>query len=304
MNMKTRFYALISISAAIFQCSAGDMTSYVWGPETNNVKMSITAKSGSPHFSLDDINDLSAFIAQLRRQSGPLSTFLWQRLSKEEQLMLINYDASAPNANQVQNVAVNALNRIIDGPSIYTTERLKGIALPKETGDTMQHVFSFNSQLPASPYVSLLNRLLLEGAYPLQLSSKPPLDQPRIRRTEPVILVITLTNMSFNDTFYLPSVRNYADTMYYSFEIMTPSGNRVSPKVDYVGAFLSGTRYTLNGGKARQRTFNFNISDICKFDEIGAYVITVTREVSWPNGEQSGFTVVSNPLTINIVPDK
>ena len=218
--------------------------------------------------------------------------------------MLTNYDASAPNANQVQNVAVNALNRIIDGPSIYTTERLKGIALPKETGDTMQHVFSFNSQLPASPYVSLLNRLLLEGAYPLQLSSKPPLDQPRIRRTEPVILVITLTNMSFNDTFYLPSVRNYADTMYYSFEIMTPSGNRVSPKVDYVGAFLSGTRYTLNGGKARQRTFNFNISDICKFDEIGAYVITVTREVSWPNGEQSGFTVVSNPLTINIVPDK
>ena len=92
------------------------------------------------------------------------------------------------------------------------------------------------------------------------------------------------------------------DTMYYSFEVMTPSGNRVFPKSDMPGGSMQS--YTLDTGKRRERVFSFHISAICKFDEIGTYVINVTRVVGWPGGKQSGIAVVSNPLSIKIVSDK
>jgi hypothetical protein len=50
--------------------------------------------------------------------------------------------------------------------------------------------------------------------------------------------------------------------------------------------------------------FNFYLSNIYKFEEVGTYTITANRLVDLPGEKQAQFSVGSNPLTIDIVPDK
>ena len=217
--------------------------------------------------------------------------------------MLTNYNASAPSANHVHKVVVSALNKIIDGPSIYTTERLKTITLPKETRATMENAIGFDREVPASAYVSIINHLLLKDAYPMQLSPKPFFHHATIKLGDQIILRIAFTNMSANEIFRLGTARNIVDDPHYSFRVLSPSGSETSPKGDYM-RIRSSQSYVLDTDKWRQQEFNFNISAICKFDELGIYSITATRQVSWPDGKEPYFVVVSNPLTLEIVSDK
>jgi MFS family permease len=120
-------------------------------------------ESASSPFSVDEIKDLSKLVNRLRNRSDAVSSFLWQKLSKQEQLLLANYQPSAPSSKQVQDSVVQALNRVIGEPSIYEPERFKGILLASETAGLMQQ-----SQKDAN--LMRLNRLLLEDAFPLELA--------------------------------------------------------------------------------------------------------------------------------------
>lgn len=113
--------------------------------------------------------DLPAIIDQWRGPSNAVSAFLWQSLSKQDQTVLTNYQPSALSSNQAQAVVVQALNKIIWGPSIYESKRFQGISLRPETTDLTKEV-------PTGPSTARLNRLLLEDAYPLELSksTNPP----------------------------------------------------------------------------------------------------------------------------------
>jgi hypothetical protein len=299
----------ICIGCLACHCSAEELTTNVWGPPTNNLMMSITARSGNLKFTVNGVMDVSGFIERFRGQADPVSAFLWQSLSKDEQLLLTNYHATAPTANQAQETTVQALNRIMDGPLIYTWDRLKGISLDTPT---MANVSQLGGN-PPGPYVSLFNRRLLEAAYPMELSRKPPSSHPIIKISEPVELTILMTNVSTNYTFYIRYGAGWGQP--YSYLVVKPSGKETSFRQPG-DTGRSGTSYPLALHQDRVVTVNF--SEIFKFDEIGIYTIVVQRTMAWHpreekvldnNGKELGtyisqdfFTLVSNPLTIRIVP--
>jgi hypothetical protein len=120
----------------------------------------------SPRFAKVDIKDLSMIVNKLRRQSDPVSTFIWQSLSSPEQALLTNYQPSESNNDEARRIVVSALNNMIGGSELYEITRFQDVVLRPETGDLLR-LSSFASILPR------LNRMLLEDAYPVELKRNP-----------------------------------------------------------------------------------------------------------------------------------
>jgi hypothetical protein len=120
---------------------------------------------GSSPFAGYEIRDLPKIVDRLRRQSDPVSAFVWRSLSTPDQALLTGYQPSAPNTNQVQDAVLRALNKIIVEPAIYEPERFKGVALSVAASSLLQQIPS-----PRGDSLVYLNRLLLQDAYPLELS--------------------------------------------------------------------------------------------------------------------------------------
>ena len=121
-------------------------------------------------FSADEIKDLPGLVKRWKERSDPASVYLWKSLSKPEQSLLESYPPSAPNAQQVQAMVVQALNKAIAGPCIYKDKKLKGVLARPGMIDLM-------TQHPSGPNLVLLNRLLLEDAYPLELARRQNMDR-------------------------------------------------------------------------------------------------------------------------------
>jgi len=134
------------------------------------VRMGETKKSGSSKFSFDDIKDLPALIKRWKAKSDPVSALLWKSLSTADQSLLSSYQPSAPGSPPAQEVVVQALNKAIGGPCLYKEKKLKGLSARPATIELM-------NQKPTGPSLALLNRLLLEDTYPLELSRKQNLDR-------------------------------------------------------------------------------------------------------------------------------
>jgi hypothetical protein len=315
--MKTPFYAFISILAAIFQCSAGDMTRYVWGPVSNSVKMSIMVKDLSYRFAPEDITDCFKLTERLRKQSDPVSSFLWNRCSREDQLVLMGYPQMAGNSKQAEGIIVDVLNKIIGETNFYTSDRFKGIVLRPETGVWRTYA-GYSGSSGAQVY---LDRLLLEDAYPVELSRNPKAGDPTIKIGDEVTLTIIITNMSSNESFLVHTAGLIQNDTLFSFVVVSPSGKQIPAHGDPLHA-RNGRMYLLEPAKLSQCTLTFPLSAICKFDEVGTYTVTAYRVVYWPEGKKEyvtvtdddgtsrqiglepTFTVVSNPLSIKIVSDK
>jgi Fe-S-cluster containining protein len=109
-------------------------------------------------FSAKQVQDPLRFAHKLRKQSDPVSAFLWQKLPEPDQIALRS-DASSRSS---QRAAVKALNSAIGGECIYETDRFQGIKLRPQTIDLLK-------QGSPSPNLARLNRLLLEDAYPRDL---------------------------------------------------------------------------------------------------------------------------------------
>jgi peroxiredoxin len=127
-------------------------------------------KMDSSTFSMDEIKDLPGLVTRLKEHSDPASAFLWESLSKPERSLLTSYQPSAPSSEQTQEVVVQALQRIIGGPCIYKVKRFKGVSLRPETTELLK-------ENPSGPNRVRLNRLLLEDAFPLELSRNQTLDR-------------------------------------------------------------------------------------------------------------------------------
>jgi hypothetical protein len=85
-------------------------------------------------------------------------------MSNSQQMPLVNYKPSEESSKQALGIVVTALNGIItNGQSFYEPGRFKGILLGAETTLLMQ-------QNPTGPALAHLNRLLVEDAYPVELS--------------------------------------------------------------------------------------------------------------------------------------
>ena len=127
-------------------------------------------KMGLATISAAEIKDWSGLINRWRGQSDPVSAFLWQSLSKSEQSLLTGYEPSAPGSMPAQEVVVEALRKIVGGPSIYKARRFKGVSLQPETSALLK-------QSLKGANLAHLNRLLLEDAFPTELSRRQRMDR-------------------------------------------------------------------------------------------------------------------------------
>lgn len=118
---------------------------------------------GHSVFSTDEIKDWPKFVERLTQRADPVSAFLWQSLSNEEQKALTDLDPSGPTSTKAKIIVVQCLNKTIGKSSIHEIERFKDVDLRPETTDLIR-------KIPTCSNLAHLNRLLLEDAYPLELS--------------------------------------------------------------------------------------------------------------------------------------
>ena len=140
---------------------------------TQHFQIRSALKLTSPIFLTEDILDLATLVNKLRQSSDPVSAFLWQKLSIPNQAILTNYQPAPPSPSpappaQACEVIVQTLNTVSAGQCIFDPARFKGSLRP-ETSDLLKQSQQVK-QGPPFPKLVLLNRRLLEEAYPDELA--------------------------------------------------------------------------------------------------------------------------------------
>ncbi len=120
---------------------------------------------GCPPFTVDGFKDFVALASRLDHQSDPLSLMLWHDVPSDDEVLLKSPDPTKPNFRATEKVVVDVLNHIIElgSPCIYQADRFKDVSLRPQTVELMK-------KQPTGIELSRLNRLLLEDAYPAELS--------------------------------------------------------------------------------------------------------------------------------------
>ena len=114
-------------------------------------------------FSAADIKDLPALAARLNRPSDEVSKYLIAHFSEGTKQRLAAYEVSNESSNSVTTALVTEFSLVLMGPGIYEPARFNGVTLSKETQELISHP-------PSEASTERLNRMLLQDAYPRELS--------------------------------------------------------------------------------------------------------------------------------------
>jgi fucose permease len=157
MRMMKNPYAL-GFSLGIFLYVAAECAIYVWMPTL----------LGSSTFSASEIADLRSVAVKLEQPDRPFDTWLSTQLSPDTHEKLANWKGEdSDKAKQAaQKALLKDLNKVIGGESVFGQQRFGGIALRSETKSLME-------QNPQGGNLERLNRLLIEDAYPQEVSKNP-----------------------------------------------------------------------------------------------------------------------------------
>ena len=120
-----------------------------------------------------------------------------------------------------------------------------------------------------------------------------------IKTNHPVKLLIQIKNVSTNETFLVGRANAIENDESFSFVVIAPSGKNISPKPKNIPGSGGADPAIPN----QIIKLEFNLSNLCKFDEVGTYKIIANKSL-WSPERNKLFTVVSNPLYIAIIPDK
>lgn len=114
-------------------------------------------------FSVDHFRDFNGFIISLKTPDSPLSEYLKSQLQEPTRGLLDKYNESNISQERLQVALVEELNILLNGKSLYNKMRFEEISLSSETRKLV-------TLKPQGRELVRLNRLLLEDAYPLQIS--------------------------------------------------------------------------------------------------------------------------------------
>lgn len=118
----------------------------------------------TPEFDRGDFKKLPLLADKLKAPADLVSEFLAAQLSPATRQALASYQAHATNEMPLLTVLTNDLNRVLQGPCLYAGQRFQGVRLREKT----RQLLAANPG-PGEKRV-LLNRLLLEDAYPAEIS--------------------------------------------------------------------------------------------------------------------------------------
>lgn len=118
-----------------------------------------------------------------------------------------------------------------------------------------------------------------------------------VKTNQPFRLFVRIKNISSNETFHLYH-RLGGDRLDpgLAFVVISPSGKDVS-LIPEIVARGSGANVSVTPNQTHE--FEFNLSHLCKFDEVGMYKI-IAKENIGTAGNQPCW-VVSNPLYVSVV---
>ncbi len=125
---------------------------------------------GAWQFSEADVKDVAALAEKIKGMVDEVSRFLSMNLSSATMKCLGDSAESRADGRSLRKLLVEDLNRILEIEEFYAAPRFESITLRLETKARM-------SQKPEIRELRVLNRLLLEDAYPLELE-KGPLEYP------------------------------------------------------------------------------------------------------------------------------
>jgi hypothetical protein len=114
-----------------------------------------------------------------------------------------------------------------------------------------------------------------------------------IEKGQPIKLIISYTTVSTNEIFSV-SCANYVEhDSSYTFYV-SPNMNKIAE---------SESRGGFNLRPNHTNEIEFNLSKLCKFNELGTYKIIAKKMVYQPRIDKA-FAVVSNPLYVSVVSNK
>jgi len=136
----------------------------------DNGRFIYLAKRGAHIFSQslsnNDLESVASFAAKLSRPSRAIDRYVAENLSPTTKMALLKFNNHPSDPLDLQSALLDDLNRIVHGPLIFDKERFTGIDLRYDTE-------SFLTRTPLPDQYSLVNRMLLEDAYPTELPHNP-----------------------------------------------------------------------------------------------------------------------------------
>jgi MFS family permease len=127
---------------------------------------SAPAHPGTALIELDDLTNPAGLISRLQNDAAPathgISQFLWKRFSDRNRAKMA--DAAAP-LNERQAALATELNSVLKGDTLFDASRFSGVALSDATRSVIGSGAPGQRTKLADESI-LLNRLLLEDAYP------------------------------------------------------------------------------------------------------------------------------------------
>jgi predicted RND superfamily exporter protein len=122
--------------------------------------------SDATAFSGDDITNLPSLVKKLTTKSDAVSAFVSNHLDHEARTLLASYHGTNSDFDDLDSILAKNLNRIIAGPLIYNPARFQTVSLRPKT-EAMLKAKARDQD------VSHLNQLLLQDAYPDNLTLRP-----------------------------------------------------------------------------------------------------------------------------------
>lgn len=123
----------------------------------------IDAENGAAAFAGDGFTDLPAFAKKLVDKPNAVSTFLSGQLDEANRASVAGFSTTNANANAVRSALAKALTKIVSGAAIYDKDRFQNIQLRLETRELL-------GKHPQEQELARLNKILIEDAYPAELS--------------------------------------------------------------------------------------------------------------------------------------
>jgi uncharacterized repeat protein (TIGR04138 family) len=134
-----------------------------WGihscEDFGEIVFNMIESGASQAFAVGDLKDLRSLTAKLKEQSDPVSQFLWSRLSETSRRGLLRN----ANTKTFAEALVKELNTIIRAHPIYEESRFAGVSLSDRVRPLIH-------QKLCGPQLAVVNRLLLEEAYPVEIA--------------------------------------------------------------------------------------------------------------------------------------
>jgi len=130
----------------------------------SNRSSAVEAKGdrASSTFTVEDLVDLPSFAAKLRTGT-PVAEHLLSQFSAATRDLLSRYEGGA-DADLTETL-VRELNAVVCGPPLYDEKRFEDVNLGPETKEWLKRT-------PEGEALLRLNRLLLQDAYPSELSRR------------------------------------------------------------------------------------------------------------------------------------